>query len=244
MGTWEDPSALSDLIRERALDRARPDRYKRLTPEQITERMLSKLEPTRADREANRERMDQHYARQDAEQARRNRLEAMRGIRLDFPTYADAEPTAPAVAEWVTAAVSGDRRWLVLLGPVGTGKTWQAVGAYRAAVETTGWDGVVLRATTLLMRASGADSERVPWAAYEDADLLLLDDIPPSLTEHDRRTLLRLIDTRQARQRRTIITTNLGREQVRAHLGDQLASRLSAGTRVVVMEGADRRLAR
>jgi DNA replication protein DnaC len=91
------------------------------------------------------------------------------------------------------------------------------------------------------MRATSADGDSVPWALLEDIDLLLLDDVPGALTEHDRRVLLRLIDTRQARRRRTILTTNLAAEQVRPMLGEQLASRLSTGTRVVLMDGPDRR---
>lgn len=238
----DEPQSLSDVIRERALDRAFPDRYKPITPEQITARMESLGQRNRDFREANAERLARYHARQDAETARKNRLAALSGISLDFPTYVAAQPDHPAVAEWVTAALSGSPRWLVLLGPTGVGKTWQAIGAYRALVETTGCDGRVVRAVTLLAQAMPGESSRLNWAALEDVDVLLLDDIPPGVSEWDRRTLMRLIDTRVNRRRLTIITTNLRREQVRSELGEQLASRLSADTWVVEVAGADRRI--
>jgi DNA replication protein DnaC len=228
----------SEAIRERARQRAHP----RLIKRDVTQLMEELGQRNAADRAAARDRLSRHYARQDQQAARVNRLSAMRPITQDFARFAEAEVGDPTIAAWAQAVweqTTDD--WLVLLGAVGVGKTWQAVAAYRAVVESTGCDGTAWRAATLLMRATSADGDSVPWSLLEDTDLLLLDDVPGALTDHDRRVLLRLIDTRQARRRRTIITANLDRAEVRPMLGDQLASRLSTGTRVVVMDGPDRR---
>jgi DNA replication protein DnaC len=228
----------SEAIRDRARQRAHPQLIK-----QDVTRLMEELGRRNAtDRAAARERIGRFYDRQDQQAARLNRLNAMRPITQDFPRFAEAEIEHPAIAAWaqdVWEQTTDD--WLVLIGAVGVGKTWQAVAAYRAVVESTGCDGAAWRAATLLMRATAADGDSVPWAALEDVDLLLLDDVPGALTDHDRRVLLRLIDTRQARRRRTIITANLDRSEVRPALGEQLASRLSTGTRVVLMDGPDRR---
>lgn len=238
---YGDSEERSEAIRERALARAHPRLIKRdvlATMEELGRRNA-------ADRAAARARLDRYYARQDGHAARINRLSAMRTVTADFGRFAEAEIEHPAVAAW--AQDVWERRtddWLVLLGAVGVGKTWQAVAAYRGVVDSTGCDGMAWRAAALLMRSTSADGDSVPWSQLEDIDLLLLDDVPGALTDHDRRVLLRLIDARQARRRLTIITTNLRAEEVRPMLGEQLASRLSAGTRVVVMDGPDRRRAR
>lgn len=228
----------SEAIRERARQRAHP----RLVKQDVTRLMDELGRRNAADRAAGRERLSRFYARQDQQAARINRLAAMQSVTTDFARFADAEIEHPAVAAWAEDVWEGTTDdWLVLLGAVGVGKTWQAVAAYRGVVESTGCDGTAWRASTLLMRATSADGDSVPWPLLEDTDLLLLDDVPGALTDHDRRVLLRLIDTRQARRRRTIITANLDRAEVRPALGEQLASRLSTGTRVVIMDGPDRR---
>jgi DNA replication protein DnaC len=233
----QDPER-SEAIRERARQRAHP----RLIKQDVTRLMEDLGRRNAADRAAGRERLGRFYERQDRQAARVNQLNAMRPIAADFARFADAEIEHPAVAAWTQDVWERNTDdWLMLLGAVGVGKTWQAVAAYRGVVDSTGCDGTAWRATTLLMRATSADGDSVPWALLEDIDLLLLDDVPGALTEHDRRVLLRLIDTRQARRRRTILTTNLAAEQVRPMLGEQLASRLSTGTRVVLMDGPDRR---
>lgn len=227
----------SEQIRQRARETANPRLIKRELVAYGAE--LGALNS--AQRAANRARMEATHARQDADRRRIARLEALRWITADFPSYAAAEVEDPEVAGWLADSAAGGTDWLVLLGPTGVGKTWQAVAAYRVLADDLGCDGYAVRALSLLARAMPSEPDRLPWHLLEDADLLLLDDVPGGLSEWDRRTLLRIIDARQGTGRRTIVTTNLRRGQVRDQLGDQLASRLSQGTRVVSMAGPDRR---
>jgi DNA replication protein DnaC len=233
----------SEAIRRRALAVARAHRHR--SPDELTAHMAELGRRNAAERAANRDRISSHDARMDANRLRINRTHALAHITTGFAEYRDAQPDFPPVAAWVAdTTAERTRDWLVLLGPTGVGKTWQAIGAYTAVIRDLGCDGYAVRAPALLNRAMPGETDRINWTLVETCDLLLLDDVPGGLSEWDRRTLFRAIDTRQGAGRRTIVTTNLRPEHVREQLGDQLASRLSHHARVVAMTGPDRRTAR
>jgi chromosomal replication initiation ATPase DnaA len=234
----------SEEIRARALARARTERgtRPRVPVEDFVDYARALGESNAATRAANRE---QDAARETRWANNLRRIAAARSLRWitdGFAEYVDAQATDPQVTAWLDATLAGGRSWLVLLGPVGTGKTWQAVGAYRALVEYLGGTAVAVRAPDALARSMPSDPDRINVRTLEDADLLLLDDVPASLSEWEHKVLFRIIDARAANGRRTIVTTNLLREEVRPKLGDRIASRLSANTRAILLSGADRRL--
>lgn len=239
----------AQAIRARALARARADRPDKHTPTgpELTEAMLARLERTRPARDANRARLNNWDERQAKRNARINEDHALIPLIHDFEDYLGAQlGDEPEVIEWAAAAAEGSRDWLVLLGPTGTGKTWQGVAAYRAVVHDTGCDGAAIRGPSLLMRSLPSAPDPINLRTYEEADLLLLDDFvgETTLSDWERKVLFRLIDGRSATNRLTILTSNLLREEVRPRLGDRMASRLSQRTRLIVMDGPDRRMAR
>jgi DNA replication protein DnaC len=238
--TTDEALDRSEEIRRAALERARVERGHRPTiaPGTITEYGLRLGADNAARRAENREREAEREARM-AGNARR--IDSVRALSWIDEQYADATLSEPAVTAWADDALNGDASWLVLIGPVGVGKTWQAVGAYRALVEYLGGSAVAVRVPDLLARSLPSAPDPVNVGQLERADLLLLDDLPVKLTEWEHKVLFRIVDARAANRRRTIVTTNLRRDQVRSALGDRLASRLSQYARVVVLAGPDRR---
>lgn len=132
-------------------------------------------------------------------------------------------------------------RNLVLLGPVGTGKTHAAVGAVRAAHDR-GSEVVFLPVVELLdqLRPGGPEHALAEYAA---ADLLVLDDLGAERpTEWTGERLYALINRRWLEERPTVATTNLEPDPLREALGERVFSRLVGNDAVVLrLAGKDRR---
>lgn len=159
-----------------------------------------------------------------------------------------------AVGEAAVAPSPGARRQvttgpsLLMAGVVGAGKTHQAYGAVRELVK--GGLGVRWRATTAadlyaeLRPRQGVDSER-DLAAVSRCPLLIIDDLGAArATEWTEEITYRLINRRYNHLLPTLITTNLRISDLRAHLGDRVASRLAQMTTRVEFEPVDRRRSR
>ncbi|MFB6977409.1 ATP-binding protein [Streptomyces scopuliridis] len=145
-------------------------------------------------------------------------------------------PGGPGIAEGPS---------LLIAGPTGTGKTHQAYGAVRALLAR----GVRLRweATTAadlyarLRPRAGHDAER-ELQTLARSPLLFLDDLGAAKSsEWTEELTYRLINHRYEHLRPTLITTNLPTAELRATLGDRVASRLAEMTERVILTGPDRR---
>ncbi|MFJ9704782.1 ATP-binding protein [Streptomyces sp. NPDC101234] len=145
-------------------------------------------------------------------------------------------PGGPGIAEGPS---------LLIAGPTGTGKTYQAYGAVRALLSR----GVRLRweATTSadlharLRPRAGHDGER-DLQTLARCPLLLLDDLGAAKTsEWTEELTYRLINHRYEHMLPTLITTNLPTAELRTALGDRVASRLAEMTERVILTGPDRR---
>lgn len=165
--------------------------------------------------------------------------------------YRDATATHPAITAWADTAATDIRTagFLVLTGPVGTGKTHQAYGALRRIAEA-GPDRFEMLATTApdmygLLRPGGSERgtehelrrlSRVP--------LLLLDDLgTEKLSEWTEEATTRLLNERYNACLPLILTTNLpirsGNGDLASRLGERLASRLAQDATVVHLSGPD-----
>lgn len=159
-----------------------------------------------------------------------------------FGRYTDARVTDPDVRQWVLDVRAGARGSLILIGNVGTGKTHQAVAAYRAVVEATGCSGLAVPVPALLDSMRPGRTQIAPVETVESIRLLLLDDLAAErASDWTGEVLYRLIDARYARNLPTIITTNATPANVVERLGDRVASRLSGMGRTVILTGPDRR---
>jgi DNA replication protein DnaC len=145
-------------------------------------------------------------------------------------------PGGPGIAEGPS---------LLIAGPTGTGKTHLAYGAIRTLLAR----GVRLRweATTTadlyarLRPRAGHDTER-DLRTLARSPLLFLDDLGAAKTsEWTEELTYRLINHRYEHMLPTLITTNLPTAELRATLGDRVASRLAEMTDRVILTGPDRR---
>jgi len=155
---------------------------------------------------------------------------------------ADLSGFDPEVYEALTSwARRPAGRNLVLIGPVGTGKTHAAVGACRVAH----WSGLNVRFLPVvelldLLRPGGPEG-----ALYDlaDVDRLILDDVGSERpTDWTAERLYALLNRRWLEETPTIVTTNLGPAELEEAVGPRLFSRLVGNDAVVLaLYGADRR---
>lgn len=152
-----------------------------------------------------------------------------------------AEPLLGAARRWLEQPSHG----LLLTGPAGTGKTWLGAAIVRALIERGRM--VTFKGAAdfyLDLRSSFTDpdvTEITILNRFADVEFVVLDDIGSgSLSDHERRSTLHLLDRRMNYLRPTIVTSNLTLEQIAEKLDERIASRLSGFTRIV-MAGRDLR---
>jgi DNA replication protein DnaC len=166
--------------------------------------------------------------------------------------FRDALATDPDVLAWCDAYASEPRRSLLILGPTGVGKTWQAFGALRVLAA----NGVPVRweATTApdlyarLRPRADADSE-AEFRRFASAELLLIDDIGAAkASEWTEEVNYRLLNHRYNGALPVLLTSNLpaalqrdGRPSLAAALGERVMSRITGMCDYVVLKGTDRR---
>jgi DNA replication protein DnaC len=177
------------------------------------------------------------------------------------PRYRRAKADHPQVLAWcrevaeqAVAPGIGARRQvatgpsLLMAGVVGGGKTHQAYGAVRVLVGAG--VGVRWRATTAadlyaeLRPRAGVDTER-ELAAVARVPLLILDDLGAAkASEWTEEITYRLVNRRYNHILPTLITSNLAIKDLRAHVGDRVASRLAQMTTRIEFAPVDRRRTR
>jgi DNA replication protein DnaC len=176
---------------------------------------------------------------------RRERVIAATLANLDrrFGRFDAARPTNASVTRASIALYRRQIDGFVIRGPVGVGKTHEAVAAFRFLVAERGMLPAVAVAVPALL--DGLRPGRTPVEtldACESARLLLLDDLAAERpSDWTAEVLYRLIDARYARRLPTIITTNATGDLIRANLGERVASRLNGLGMVVTLDGPDRR---
>jgi DNA replication protein DnaC len=148
-------------------------------------------------------------------------------------------------------------RGLLLVGPVGVGKTHLAVAILRELIERYQIAGMFYQFGALLRRIQDSynpisqSSELAVLQPVFDADVLVLDELGASKpTDWVRDTMIQIINTRYNDQRMTIFTTNYSdkrsgekdtTELLEERIGVPLRSRLYEMCRTVEIEGEDYR---
>ncbi len=173
--------------------------------------------------------------------------------------YATALATAPPVRAWlaevIRQAADGQRLALtvahgpslLLLGPTGTGKTWEAFGAVRGLAALgvrANWRAVGAADLCAMLRPRhGIDSEAV-FREHAGAQLLIVDDLGAmKSSEWTEEVYFRLVNYRYERLLPTLFTSNLLPASLAAVLGDRVSSRLTEMTGRASLMGSDRRYA-
>lgn len=179
-----------------------------------------------------------------------------------FPAeYADATADDPGVMAWCDGQIAAANMtgppapWALLItGPTGVGKTFQAYGAIRRICLRT--RRITHRAESLpdllaALRPGPAADDEIRFGDYAGAGLLLVDDLgADKVTEWSEMTLFRLVNHRCTRRLPTIWTTNLpiappphgsfAGPTLQGQLSERVFSRLAL-SQVVPMKGDDRR---
>lgn len=185
---------------------------------------------------------------------------ASRACDSAFPArYRDAVADHPDVLAWVAAFRRNPTTapGLLLMGPTGTGKTYQAYGALRAAVAEPVYDTTRDRWThhqfltytmadlNAAMRPSSGNDPEATLKANRHTALLLLDDLGAARgSEWVEDHLYRLVNARYETMRPSIFTTNLEPAALREAIGERITSRLVETCTRVILNGTDRRRAR
>jgi DNA replication protein DnaC len=186
-----------------------------------------------------------------------NRRAAEKSLARVPVRYATATVSHPEVAAWVRslvdAAVRDARAFnpkvqrgpsLLLLGPVGTGKTHQVYGAIRELVQ------IGVSCSWLVTTAADLYAELRPdrnrgdqaFDRFASVPLLVLDDLGAHKgTEWTAEQTFRLINHRYEQHLATVVTSNLSAPELRARVGDRVTSRLVEMCRQVGLKGSDRR---
>lgn len=159
--------------------------------------------------------------------------------------YALADTDNADVRAWAKAWRTDPHRcpWLLLVGPVGTGKTHAAIAALRRAVlvpRAVAWEFTTCAQMLEDLRPNGPDDAD---DRFMRADLLIIDDIAmvKANTEWAVEQIYRVIDTRRRSNRTTVITSNEVPARLKDQLNEQIVSRIVQNCTAVALVGADRR---
>ena len=172
--------------------------------------------------------------------------------------FRDAVATDPAVITWcdqlARAYTGGDPlavTSLLITGPTGIGKTYQAYGAIRriaASGVVIGWLASTVPDLYAALRPRPDTDGEAEFRRWAGVPLLLLDDLGAAKdSEWTEEILYRLVNYRSERLRPLIITSNLprrntpGRPSLQAVRSERVYSRLAEYT-PVTLKGRDRRL--
>jgi DNA replication protein DnaC len=156
------------------------------------------------------------------------------------PDHLD-DAASEAFAEWVA---SSGKRNVMLLGPVGTGKSFAGFAFMRHVHACGVWRGAWTSTVRLMDRLRPSADDPVTVDRLARCDVLLLDDLggeKPSEWVEER--LFALFDERWQWERPTIVTSNLTPEKLRQVVGDRTYSRLQDDAIAVTLTGRDRRRA-
>lgn len=197
--------------------------------------------------------MDSQARESDEREAEERRARNIRECAIP-PEFADADISLchPEVQGWVSAAIAGEASSLLLIGPQGTGKTYEACAAlreilpYHRGLFTDASEMVLSINATIDARGETVQSAS---ARYTCIPFLVIDDLGiDKPNEWNLSRLFHVIKRRHETRRPTIITTMFPPEQLasRLSLPDEdmraraIFSRLQEAVRVR-FDGPDRR---
>jgi DNA replication protein DnaC len=146
----------------------------------------------------------------------------------------------PKTTEWLTRYQAGDRGSLVLVGEIGSGKTW-TLWKIADTLTRADWRGrFEIAAAYEVKAATDRPGNPALVEQWKRADLFAIDDLgAQKVNDWDAERLHALIDTRWQHKRPTLIASNIDR--LGDVLGPRAASRLADNATLVRFTGRDRR---
>ena len=162
------------------------------------------------------------------------------------PRFRHATATHPDVIAWCEA-FGPDSPSLLILGPTGTGKTFQAFGAIRTLAGkgvTVAWHADTAPGLLASLRPRQDSDSEGDYRKIAAIPLLLLDDLGAAKgSEWTEEILYRLVNDRYEAMLPGLFTSNVPAGQLRDVLGGRVASRLAEMCHQVALRGPDRRRA-
>lgn len=150
---------------------------------------------------------------------------------------ADLEDFTHSIRQTALAAVA-EKKSVVIVGPVGVGKTHLAVAIAKNAFLRS--QSVYLTPVIDLLDALRPDGGEAP--SLVSPTWVVLDDLgAEKATEWTMERLFMLVNQRWLQEKPTIVTTNLTRPDLEAAVGARTASRLMDDATIILLEGGDRR---
>lgn len=175
------------------------------------------------------------------EERRRQRLAAFRARRP--VELRDKGDLLDEIADWGSRLFDHTARNLIIVGGVGTGKTWSVWEVLERAVAA-GYVGHIMFASSAEWQdVVGPPADRARLRDYREADVLVLDDLGSTrINEWTKDLLSPMVDHRWFNALPIVITSNMG--DLETPLSERIASRLADRATVVEIDGDDFRAGR
>lgn len=156
------------------------------------------------------------------------------------PVFAKPGDLVPEIQAWLHGYLAGERSSLILVGTIGTGKTWSLWKLNEVLIQS-GWTGrFEIAAAYEIKAATDLPVDRDLLRVWTEADLFAIDELGAQrVYDWDADALSAVIDKRWQHERPTLITSN--EPKLRDLIGDRAASRLADGATKVEFVGEDRR---
>lgn len=148
-----------------------------------------------------------------------------------------------AAAQWVAEYRAGARNSLVILGTVGTGKTWMAAAIARdLMLNERPVPTELVTVSDMLASLRPTQGMDVDILQYTLAPVLILDDLgQENQTPWTQEQMYRLAHARYHNGRPTIVTSNLTGPEIHNTYESRTVQRLFGGARLIELVGASRR---
>ena len=133
---------------------------------------------------------------------------------------------------------------LILFGGTGLGKTHLSTAVAKVVIDK-GFDVLYVTATRIISdfeqkRFGGAEKDSIDTARYYSADLLIIDDLGTEMsTQFSVSCVYEIINARIIARKSTIISTNLGNEEITKKYWDRTTSRIFGEYSPVLFRGTD-----
>jgi DNA replication protein DnaC len=156
------------------------------------------------------------------------------------PVFARPGELRPDVQQWIDGYLAGNRGSLILIGTIGSGKSWTLWKSAETLVRA-GWTGSFELAPAYEVKAATdwpVDTAQV--RKWRNAALFAIDELGAQrVNDWDADALSALIDARWQHQRPTLIASN--ETALKDILGARAASRLADGATIARFTDNDRR---
>lgn len=153
--------------------------------------------------------------------------------------YRLADPRHPATERWLLEYFAGSRRNMVIVGPAGVGKTWEATALARMLLTEHFVPVTYVEAAAMIDSLRPNSDGASDIGTFQLTPVLIIDDLGAErVTDWTLEQLYRLTNYRSARSLPMIVTTNLSSHELTDRYGDRIARRITENCQVLRITSA------